>query len=137
MLLYIFLFNNNNSIDTEVVDKEATNRLKRSQSLLLHDKAGSPPSEPKPPKDSKHHRHHRHHHKRHHHAHHLKNKGLNAQDTLESRIRSGMHALEEERKALREIVDEIETFGEKDREDITCKHFSRDYYIVFSNPILL
>ena len=105
------------------MDKDATNRLKRSQSLLLHDSATSPPieqsSKAKEAKSSG--RHHRHHHKRHHHAHHLKNKGLNAQDSLESRIRSGMHALEEERKALREIVDEIEVFSEKDREDITCK----------------
>ena len=113
------------SVDTEAVDKDATNRLKRSQSLLLHDSAKSPPNEqPSKAKEAKSSgRHHRHHHKRHHHAHHLKNKGLNAQDSLESRIRSGMHALEEERKALREIVDEIETFGEKDREDITCKTF--------------
>lgn len=66
--------------------------------------------------------HHRHHHKKHHHARHLKNKGLTAQDTLESRIRSGMHALEEERKALKEIVEEMdENIGERDREDITSK----------------
>lgn len=66
---------------------------------------------------------HRHHHKKHHHARHLKNKGLSAQDTLESRIRSGMHALEEERKALREIVEEMdENIGERDREDITSKY---------------
>ena len=109
-------------VDTNAIDKEATNKLKRSKSLSLDETDELKRKEASGEKSRKH-RHHRHHHQRHHHARHLKNKGLNAQDTLESRIRSGMHALEEERKALREIVDEIETFGEKDRDDITCKNF--------------
>ena len=103
---------------------EEAAKLKRSRSMSLHDTLAVTDEKPKADKDK---RSHRHHHKRHHHARHLKNKGLNAHDTLELRIRSGMHALEEERKALREIVDEIETFGEKDREDINSKvyfHFS-------------
>jgi hypothetical protein len=45
-----------------------------------------------------------------------------------------MHALEEERKALREIVDEIDTFGEKDREDINSKFWYSYFFdfIIFS-----
>ena len=65
---------------------------------------------------------HRSHHKHHHHARHLRNAGLNSQDTLENRIRSGMQTLEEERKAIRGIVTEIEEECDvNEREDITSK----------------
>lgn len=117
---------NEKNVDLILSSEETGGIMKRSTSLqdtkTVDDKLKE--SENKDSRRSQQKRHHRHHHKRHHHARHLKNKGLNAQDTLELRIRSGMHALEEERKALREIVDEIgENFGEKDREDINSHRF--------------
>lgn len=62
------------------------------------------------------------HHRHHHHARHLQNKHVTKHDTLELRIRSGMQTLEDERKALREVVSELgEEFGQKDIDDMTSK----------------
>ncbi|XP_057305088.1 anion exchange protein 2-like isoform X2 [Hydractinia symbiolongicarpus] len=64
------------------------------------------------------------HHRHHHHARHLQNKHVTKHDTLELRIRSGMQTLEEERKALREVVSELgEEFGQKDIDDMTSHRF--------------
>ena len=71
---------------------------------------------------SKQRKHRRHGHHRHHHARHLQNKQITLNDSLELRIKSGMHTLEEERKALREIVTEIEDeYGQKDNDDIASE----------------
>ena len=66
-------------------------------------------------------RHHRSH-KHHHHARHLRSRGVNAQDDLEMRIRTGMQKLEEERKAYQGVLAEMdEGIGAKDLEDIASK----------------
>jgi len=65
-----------------------------------------------------------HRHRKHNHARHRKNKGLNAQDNLEIRIKSGLQKLEEERKAYQGVLAEIEEgIGQKDIEDITSHRF--------------
>lgn len=61
-------------------------------------------------------------HKHHHHARHLRSRGVNAQDDLEMRIRTGMQKLEEERKAYQGVLAEMdEGIGAKDLEDIASK----------------
>ena len=85
------------------------------------------------------HRHRRsNHHRRHQHARHLRSRGVNAQDNLELRIKTGIQKLEEERKAYQGVLAEIdEGVGAKEYEDINSKsHFTNgEVYVQFSTYI--
>ena len=71
------------------------------------------------PARRKKHSHHHHHRSKHHHT-----RGLTEQDSLESRIRTGLQTLQEEKKAIQNIVTEMEDASKaKIKEEMQSKWY--------------